>query len=153
MTASFPEIVEAFAGFEATAGAGRRNPGLEGGDRALPFSSLQARLGRKRVTAEMREAIPVVFMAFDLLYADGEMTMEKPLQQRRQVLEELVEREQPRTRVGSRSDQRAGSRRSCSLNCGAGGQLRRGWCLRPPSNWKAWPNWSRPTWMPRARGK
>jgi DNA ligase-1 len=72
-------------------------------DRALPFSSLQARLGRKRVTAEMREAIPVVFMAFDVLYAGGEMTMEKPLQQRRQVLEELVGRVQPRTRVGSRS--------------------------------------------------
>jgi DNA ligase-1 len=51
----------------------------------------------------MREAIPVVFMAFDVLFAGDEMTMEQPLQQRRQVLEELVEREQPRTRVGSRS--------------------------------------------------
>ncbi len=29
MTASFPELVEAFAGFEQAAGAGRRNPGLE----------------------------------------------------------------------------------------------------------------------------
>ena len=102
MTASFPEIVEAFAGFDQPLV-------LDGeilawkADRALPFSSLQARLGRKRVTAEMREAIPVVFMAFDVLYAGGEMTMEKPLHQRRQVLEELVEREQSRTRVGSRS--------------------------------------------------
>ena len=102
MTASFPEIVEAFAGFDQPLV-------LDGeilawkADRALPFSSLQARLGRKRVTAEMREAIPVVFMAFDVLYAGGAMTMEKPLQQRRQVLEELVEREQSRTRVGSRS--------------------------------------------------
>jgi DNA ligase 1 len=102
MTASFPEIVEAFAGFDQPLV-------LDGeilawkADRALPFSSLQARLGRKRVTAEMREAIPVVFMAFDVLYAGGEMTMEKPLQQRRQVLEELVEREQSRTGVGSRS--------------------------------------------------
>ena len=102
MTASFPEIVEAFAGFDQPLV-------LDGeilawkADRALPFSSLQARLGRKRVTAEMREAIPVVFMAFDVLFAGGEMTMEQPLQQRRQVLEELVEREQPRTRVGSRS--------------------------------------------------
>ena len=102
MTASFPEIVEAFAGFD--------QPLILDGeilawraDRALPFSSLQARLGRKRVTAEMRAAVPVVFMAFDVLYAGGEMTMEKPLQQRRLVLEELVEREQPRTSVGSRS--------------------------------------------------
>ena len=112
MTASFPEIVEAFAGIQeplvldgeilawnpmsaldSTGEAGR----------ALPFSSLQARLGRKRVTAEMLEEIPVVFMAFDVLYADGEMAMEWPLEQRRQVLEELVEREQERTRVGSRS--------------------------------------------------
>jgi DNA ligase-1 len=59
-------------------------------------------VGRKRVTAEMREATPVVFMAFDLLYANGEMMMEKPLQERRRALEELVQREQQRTRVGSR---------------------------------------------------
>jgi DNA ligase-1 len=102
MTASFPEIVEAFAGFDQPLV-------LDGeilawkADRALPFSSLQARLGRKRVTAEMRGAIPVVFMAFDVLYSGGEMTMEKPLQQRRQVLEQLVERERSRTRVGSGS--------------------------------------------------
>jgi DNA ligase-1 len=50
----------------------------------------------------MLETVPVVFMAFDVLYAGGEMTMERPLVQRRRVLEELVEREQARTRVGSR---------------------------------------------------
>ena len=101
MTASFPEIVEAFAGFAEPLV-------LDGeilawtADRALPFSSLQARLGRKRVTAEMRAATPVVFMAFDLLYAHGETLMDLPLQERRRRLEELVQREQPRTRVGSR---------------------------------------------------
>jgi ATP-dependent DNA ligase I len=102
MTASFPELVEAFAGFA--------EPLILDGEilawnpetgRALPFSSLQARLGRKRVTAEMRTSIPVVFMAFDVLYTGGLMTMEKPLQERRRTLEELVEREQPRTRVSS----------------------------------------------------
>ena len=80
MTPSFPELVEAFSGFD--------QPLILDGeilawsrttDRALPFASLQGRLGRKRVTAEMREATPVVFMAFDLLYANGEMTMERPL--------------------------------------------------------------------------
>jgi DNA ligase-1 len=102
MTASFPELVEAFAGFA--------EPLILDGEilawnpetgRALPFSSLQARLGRKRVTAEMRTSIPVVFMAFDVLYTGGVMTMETRLQQRRRLLEELVEREQPRTRVSS----------------------------------------------------
>jgi DNA ligase-1 len=103
MTPSFPELVEAFSGFDQSLildgeilAWGRTT------DRALPFASLQGRLGRKRVTAEMREATPVVFMAFDLLYAKGEMTMEKPLLERRQALEELVRREQPRTIVGSR---------------------------------------------------
>jgi DNA ligase-1 len=41
-------------------------------------------------------------MAFDLLYANGEMIMEKPLHERRRALEGLVQREQQRTRVGSR---------------------------------------------------
>ena len=104
MTASFPELVEAFAGFE--------QPLILDGEilawshsesRALPFSSLQARLGRKRVTREMRETIPVVFMAFDLLYANGEMLMAKPLEERRQVLEQLAAQEAERTRVGSHS--------------------------------------------------
>jgi DNA ligase 1 len=105
MTASFPEIVEAFAAFD--------EPLVLDGevlawsrDRALPFASLQARLGRKRVTAEMREATPVVFMAFDLLFAHGEPWMDKPLNQRRRALEELVEREQPKTTVSSRSASR-----------------------------------------------
>ena len=107
MTASFPEIVEAFAGvrepliLDGEILAWRHDPIREEG-RALPFSSLQARLGRKRVTAEMRESVPVVFMAFDVLYAAGETTMEQPLKDRRQVLEGLVEREQAHTKVGSR---------------------------------------------------
>ncbi len=105
MTASFPEIVEAFAGvreplvLDGEILAWRHDPIREEG-RALPFSSLQARLGRKRVTAEMRESVPVVFMAFDVLYAAGEMTMERPLKERRRVLEGLVEREQAVTKVG-----------------------------------------------------
>ena len=111
MTASFPEIVEAFAGVQeplvldgeilAWRPISTLDPMREEG-RALPFSSLQARLGRKRVTAEMRQSVPVVFMAFDVLYSAGEMTMEQPLKERRKVLEGVVEREQPRTRVGSR---------------------------------------------------
>jgi DNA ligase 1 len=111
MTASFPEIVEAFARVQEPLVLDGEvlawNPvsthgSISESGRALPFSSLQARLGRKRVTAEMRESVPVVFMAFDVLYAAGEMTMERPLKERRMVLEGLVEREQAFTRVGSR---------------------------------------------------
>jgi DNA ligase 1 len=102
MTLSFPELVEAFAGFvEPLILDGEILAWNPETGRALPFSSLQARLGRKRVTAEMRTSIPVVFMVFDVLYAGGVMIMEAPLQERRRMLEELVEREQPRTRVSS----------------------------------------------------
>jgi DNA ligase-1 len=104
MTASFPEIAEAFADFkEPLVLDGEILAWSSQEERALPFSSLQARLGRKRVTTEMRETTPVVFMAFDVLYSGGEMMMEKPLGQRRRVLEELVKREQAGTSVGSRS--------------------------------------------------
>jgi DNA ligase 1 len=104
MTASFPELVEAFAGLEQPLVLdGEILAWSSKEDRALPFSSLQARLGRKRVTTEMREAVPVVFMAFDLLYAGGEMMMEKPLEQRRGALEQLVAQEREQTMVGSRS--------------------------------------------------
>jgi DNA ligase 1 len=107
MTASFPEIVEAFAGVEEPLVLDGeilawRHDAISKQGRALPFSSLQARLGRKRVTAEMRESVPVVFMAFDVLYAAGEMTTERPLKERRRVLEGLVDREQALTKVGSR---------------------------------------------------
>jgi DNA ligase-1 len=105
MTLSFPEIVEAFRNVDEPMVLDGEILAWSGAeDRALPFSSLQARLGRKRVTTEMRASVPVVFMAFDVLYAAGAMTMEQPLHQRRRVLEELVEREQPRTKVGSHSN-------------------------------------------------
>ena len=54
---------------------------------ALPFSELQKRLGRKTVSEEMLRNVPVVYMAFDVLYASGELLIEKPLEERRRILE------------------------------------------------------------------
>jgi len=54
---------------------------------ALPFSELQKRLGRKTVSEEMLRNVPVVYMAFDVLYAGGELLIEKPLEERRRILE------------------------------------------------------------------
>ncbi|MFO0913670.1 MAG: ATP-dependent DNA ligase [Pirellulales bacterium] len=36
-------------------------------DRPLPFAQLQRRLGRRQVSARLRQDVPVVFLAFDLL--------------------------------------------------------------------------------------
>src|SRR5579864_1679374 len=55
---------------------------------ALPFSELQKRLGRKKVSDDMLRQVPVVYMAFDVLYAGGELLIEKPLEERRKILEQ-----------------------------------------------------------------
>jgi ATP-dependent DNA ligase len=39
----------------------------------MPFQSLQARLGRKSPSAAIREAVPVIFVAFDVLGIGGEV--------------------------------------------------------------------------------
>ena len=66
-------------------------PGPPAAGRALPFAVLGQRIGRKRVSNEWRARVPVVFMAFDLLYADGELTLNLPLRERRNRLEAIIE--------------------------------------------------------------
>ena len=56
----------------------------------LPFSDLQKRLGRKIVSEELLKSTPVVFVAWDLLYAGGQVLINDPLQARRARLEEVV---------------------------------------------------------------
>jgi DNA ligase-1 len=55
---------------------------------ALPFAELQKRLGRKTVSEEMLRTVPVVYMAFDVLYGGGELLIERPLAERRKILEQ-----------------------------------------------------------------
>jgi len=58
--------------------------------RARPFSVLQQRLGRKKVSERMLREIPVAYLAFDVLYADGELVMDRPLRERARILDELL---------------------------------------------------------------
>ena len=58
--------------------------------KARPFSALQQRLGRKKVSDKMLREIPVAFLAFDVLYAHGELAMDRPLRERAQILDELL---------------------------------------------------------------
>jgi DNA ligase-1 len=57
----------------------------------LPFSELQKRLGRKTVGSQLLKAVPVVLVAYDLLYASGKILIDEPLAERRRVLEEVVQ--------------------------------------------------------------
>ena len=91
MTASFPEIADAFARLTSPVILdGEILAWDPAANRALPFSSLQQRVGRKRIREEMKKKTPVVFMAFDLLYLDGELLLEEPLSHRRLALEAFV---------------------------------------------------------------
>lgn len=58
--------------------------------RARPFSVLQQRLGRKKVSEKMLREIPVAFLAFDVLYAGGELLMDRPLRERAGILDGLL---------------------------------------------------------------
>jgi DNA ligase-1 len=93
VTASFPDLAEAFASVEEPLIFDGEILGwdLKAG-RALPFAVLGQRIGRKRVSNEWRQQVPVVFMAFDLMYASGELTLNLPLSERRNRLEAAVER-------------------------------------------------------------
>lgn len=70
--------------------------------RALPFTELQQRLGRKQPELWLPLEIPVSFVAFDLLYVDGEPLLDRPLAERRELLHRLMaEAEAPAVQLAS----------------------------------------------------
>jgi DNA ligase 1 len=97
ITESFPELPDALARFpqdvildgEIVAWSYLAAESGEAG-RALPFSALQQRLGRKKVSDEMMRRVPVAYLAFDILYAGGELLIDRPLRERAKLLDELL---------------------------------------------------------------
>jgi DNA ligase 1 len=94
ITESFPELPDALAGLAHDAILDGEilawSHGDEGVGRALPFSALQERLGRKKVSAELMRRVPVAYLVFDVLYVGGELLLQKPLRERMGVLDELL---------------------------------------------------------------
>ena len=89
VTSSFPEIVESFR-------SSKHALILDGellawrNAQALSFNMLQQRIARKQVAAAMRAEIPVVFMAYDLLFRDDELLLARPIEERRALLEQIM---------------------------------------------------------------
>jgi DNA ligase-1 len=54
--------------------------------RAMPFSELQKRLGRKRVNDALLASVPVAYVVFDIVHCDGELMTDLPLQRRYEAL-------------------------------------------------------------------
>ena len=109
ITGSFPELPDALAGLPHDAILDGEivawkypDSGSPGNGRAMPFSSLQQRLGRKRVSEKLLREVPVAYLAFDVLYSDGELRLELPLAQRAALLDRLLTApRQAATRKGS----------------------------------------------------
>ena len=89
ITHRFPELIEPLRALPSDAIIdGEIVPAQ--GDVILPFSELQKRLGRKNVGTQLLTAVPVVLVAYDLLYAAGKVLIDEPLAERRRQLDQLV---------------------------------------------------------------
>jgi DNA ligase-1 len=94
ITESFPELPEALDGLPQDAildgeivawSYSSDDPG-----HALPFSALQQRLGRKQVSEKLMRQVPVAYLVFDVLYAGGELLLERPLRERGTILDAML---------------------------------------------------------------
>jgi DNA ligase-1 len=91
ITESFPELPETLAGLPQDAIFDGEIVAWEyGTSRARPFTVLQQRLGRKKVSEKMLRESPVAFLVFDVLYARGELLIDRPLRERARILDELL---------------------------------------------------------------
>ena len=98
ITASFPELPGALAGipenaiFDGEIVAWSANTAKP---RALPFSVLQQRLGRKKVSEKMLREVPVAYLVFDVLYAGEQLLLNLPLHERVEILGRLLASRKP----------------------------------------------------------
>ena len=86
ITASFPELVGPLSDFTEDVILDGEIVAWRDG-RALPFSELQKRLGRKTITEKIMREVPVAYVAFDVLYAGGELVIDRALSERHTVLD------------------------------------------------------------------
>ena len=111
ITESFPELPDALAGLSEDAILDGEilawSYSEEGVGRALPFSALQQRLGRKKVSGELMRRVPVVYLVFDVLYAGEELLLGRPLRERMGILDELLAAEKITHHRGTETQRKA----------------------------------------------
>jgi DNA ligase-1 len=92
VTASFPELIgplSEFSGDVILDGEIVAWRHTDHGGHAMPFSEIQKRLGRKQVSEKLIREVPVAYVVFDAIYAEGELTLDKPLLERTRILDRV----------------------------------------------------------------
>src|SRR5262249_53380090 len=90
VTESFPELVRPLASLpgelvlDGEIAAWERLSDSAG--RAMLFPELQKRLGRKKVAEALLASVPVAYLVFDILYCDGVLLINHPLDRRYEIL-------------------------------------------------------------------
>ena len=85
VTRSYPEIAAALAGQSHDLILDGEIVAARNG-RVLPFRTLQARLQRKEIDAELLRDVPLTYMAFDAIAVDDEFLIDETLLERRKRL-------------------------------------------------------------------
>jgi DNA ligase-1 len=88
VTGRYPELLDALLAIPGSFVLDAEVLAFEG-DRAVPFTTFQTRLGRKDVSGEMRERLPASLVVFDLLERDGRALLDLPLTERHDLLRAL----------------------------------------------------------------
>jgi len=107
VTPSFPELVSPLgelAGEVIVDGEIVAWRDTDDGGHAMPFSEIQKRLGRKQVSEQLMQEVPVAYVVFDVLYAEGELALQKPLSKRATILDRVfagARRVEPRPMINA----------------------------------------------------
>jgi DNA ligase-1 len=88
VSAQFPEVVADAAGLPRPLMLDGEVLAFRDG-RVLPFGALQRRLGRRTPPASVLAEVPVIYVAWDVLWDDGASLLDLPLRRRRERLEGL----------------------------------------------------------------
>lgn len=86
ITYQFPEVAEVMQKCESGTVLDGEILAYQNG-KPLPFSELQKRLGRKKVTPAMISSIPIIYMIYDILEYHGKDIRRTPLTERRALFE------------------------------------------------------------------
>lgn len=107
VTQSFPELVAPLGDLQGEVildGEVVAWRHTEAGGHAMPFSEIQKRLGRKQVSEQLMKDVPVAYVVFDVLYAEGELTLQRPLSERAAILDRVfagAQRVEPRPMINA----------------------------------------------------